>query len=105
MIFENSFLKDSELWEKIQNYLPNNPLFIQAFKKDLDYFRTEHFGGKYAKNPQNNKSVIEHFDKFLKKKISDSKFPSNSYVRVYDCFSDDAERRLIEHLKQLYPDD
>ena len=101
---KNSFLKDNKLWENIISYLPNNSSFMHTFKSDLEYFIKEYFEGKQVKNSKNNEDVIKHFDKFLKHKIASSN-SLFSYSRVYECFSYNAESKLIDHLKQLYPDD
>ena len=96
------FLNDTMAWDKISGHLPNNPALIKQFKKDFDWFRRNYFDGIYVKNHRDNRSVLDHFHMYFKKKISEAKSYGNFY-KDYVNLTYETVDRIMNTLKVLYP--
>ena len=96
-----SFLTDTMTWEKIASHVANNPALSKQLKKDFDWFRSNYFVGNYETNPKDNRSVLDHFYRFLMKKVNEAR-SYNSFSKEYTSLTYDTVDRIMSTLKALY---
>lgn len=107
---DKEFYRDANVFNLVENLLPNDKKTKKQFKEDLDWFQgnyQEYFedkkkgrqNGYYFGKPTDNSSVIEKFQDYLKnKKNSNQDWLRNIY---YSVDSD----QIIKELKKLYLQD
>ena len=104
------FHKDKNIFESLRYLLPDDEKVKKQFEEDLDWFQgnyREHFEDKkkriqkgvYYKLPTDNKSVINHFQKYLKDKKEPKSEQQNWLREKYSLVNVES---IIAKLKELF---
>lgn len=102
------FYLDKGAFDCLLPVLPNDKKILEQFKIDLDWFQNNYHEtyfdekrgqteGIYRNNPKDNASVIENFERVLKRKLNNPKAP---WLR--DVYNKIDINMVINKLKELY---